>query len=246
MEINKSTLGNRIKECRKQANMTQNELADILKVQRQIVSYYETGDRIPDIYTLSTLAKTFSTSTDYLLGLTEVQSLDVDIKEICEFTELNEKAVKALNSSVYSSKHFSDEFSAESLKLYNYLLISELLGSSSLISAIMLYKSSLKKQTELLKEYTSTIENKNDCLMVSELIDKIWEYQRNVEKDTKYCKYEVVEMFEATVSDYLSAELKAYTEALEDYKDKSNNVYKQRIDLLMEGLDSNADNNQTE
>ena len=44
----------------------------------------------------------------------------------------------------------------------------------------------------------------------------------------------------------LSAELKAYTEALEDYKDKSNNVYKQRIDLLMEGLDSNANHNEEE
>lgn len=242
MEINKNILGNRIRECRKEVNMTQNELADILKVQRQIVSYYETGDRTPDIYTLSTLAETFKTSTDYLLGLTDVQSTDTKIKDVCEYIGLSEEAIKIL----HCDSKILDEVSTQYLKLYSYFIVSETMGKNSLFSTIMLYKESLGKQTETLKDYATNIEDYIKDVDVSELSNVIWERRRDVEKDTKFCKYEAVEEFKKVIDEYLYDELKAYTEALEEYENKSNNIYKQRMDLLMKGLDSNADNNQTE
>lgn len=90
-------LGIRLEDCRKKAGLTQQQLAAELCVQRQIVSYYENGSRKPDIEMLKTLADRFGVTTDYLLGVTDVQSTDVEKRAICRYTGLSEKAVDLLH-----------------------------------------------------------------------------------------------------------------------------------------------------
>lgn len=62
-------LGNRIKQLRQQADLTQAELARILDVSPALISAYELGDRSPRLETLASLAILFKVSTDYLLGI---------------------------------------------------------------------------------------------------------------------------------------------------------------------------------
>ncbi|TCP61237.1 helix-turn-helix domain-containing protein [Baia soyae] len=67
-----STLKERIVELRKKNKLSQEQLAKKFGVGRSTVAMWETGDRTPDADTIQKLADFFDTSTDYLLGRTDV------------------------------------------------------------------------------------------------------------------------------------------------------------------------------
>ena len=62
---------NRIRELRKDRNMTMKALGDIIGVAESTVSQYETGKRQPDYETLLQLAEYFGVTVGYLLGAEE-------------------------------------------------------------------------------------------------------------------------------------------------------------------------------
>lgn len=59
---------NRIRELRKQANLTMKQLGEILGLAESTISQYETGKREPDHKTLLKISEYFHVSVDYLLG----------------------------------------------------------------------------------------------------------------------------------------------------------------------------------
>lgn len=59
---------NRIRELRKQANLTMKQLGEILGLAESTISQYETGKREPDHKTLLKISEHFHVSVDYLLG----------------------------------------------------------------------------------------------------------------------------------------------------------------------------------
>lgn len=61
-------IGERLREAREMAGLTQRTVADRLKIHRQAISYFENNTRNPNIKTLVALADIYGTSTDYLLG----------------------------------------------------------------------------------------------------------------------------------------------------------------------------------
>ena len=63
----------RIKDLREDRDLTQREVAAYLHIKQNTYSQYETGQRQLPIEILIALAKFYRTSTDYLLGVTEVQ-----------------------------------------------------------------------------------------------------------------------------------------------------------------------------
>lgn len=63
----------RLKDLRTDHDLTQENLAAILKCQREVYRCYETGVRTLPIDYLVTIAKYYNTSTDYLLELTDVK-----------------------------------------------------------------------------------------------------------------------------------------------------------------------------
>ena len=67
----------RIKELRLSLGITQVQLANKLGVTKQCVSNWESGYIQPSIDMLVRIAKTFSVSADYLLGLSDTPTLDV-------------------------------------------------------------------------------------------------------------------------------------------------------------------------
>lgn len=93
----KSVLAERMTELRKKHNFTQEDIAKYLDCNRATVANYENGKRQPDYNTLIKLAKKYSVSTDYLLGLTDVTTTDRDLKFICDYTGLSEESVITLN-----------------------------------------------------------------------------------------------------------------------------------------------------
>ena len=61
-------LNEKILYCRKKKGLSQEGLAEELGVSRQAVSKWETGDAVPEIGKLVSLAKTFEVTTDWLLS----------------------------------------------------------------------------------------------------------------------------------------------------------------------------------
>lgn len=63
-----SILGERIIELRKEKQLTQDQLAKYLSVNRATLSNWEIGRALPDVNMLVALADFFDVKTDYLLG----------------------------------------------------------------------------------------------------------------------------------------------------------------------------------
>lgn len=65
------TLGNKISQCRKDNNLTQEALAEKLNVSPQAVSKWENDQSVPDINILVALSDLFAVSLDWLLKQTD-------------------------------------------------------------------------------------------------------------------------------------------------------------------------------
>ncbi len=98
----------RLKESRIKNKLTQERVAKEFNVQRQIISYFETGKRLPSILDIIKFAKLYNTSADYLLGLTAVKTTNKDIKFICDYTGLNEEAVESIRKLVSVARDKED------------------------------------------------------------------------------------------------------------------------------------------
>ena len=66
--FNTHAFGLKLAQLRKNADMTQSDLAERLNVTRQAVSKYEIGDSFPDVTILVTMAEVFEVSVDELIG----------------------------------------------------------------------------------------------------------------------------------------------------------------------------------
>ena len=61
-------VGKRIKELRANAEISQQELGDLVGVSKVSISGYESGNRIPSLEILIEIANYFNISLDYLVG----------------------------------------------------------------------------------------------------------------------------------------------------------------------------------
>ena len=59
---------NNFRACRERASLTQQELADIVNVDRSSISKWESGDFLPRTEKLPLIARTLDCSIDELLG----------------------------------------------------------------------------------------------------------------------------------------------------------------------------------
>lgn len=74
-----STLANNLKKYRNQSGYTQQQIADLLGIDRSTYSYYETGKSLPDIKNISKLLKILDVSYNELLESNENLDLVGDI-----------------------------------------------------------------------------------------------------------------------------------------------------------------------
>lgn len=75
-------LGTRIKQLRKEKQLSQLDLARHLNISNTTLSQYESGKRIPGDEIKIKIAKFFNVSIDYLLGCTDVRSYNAGTEQI--------------------------------------------------------------------------------------------------------------------------------------------------------------------
>lgn len=89
-----------LKELRESKGLKQSDLAEKLGVSRGSISFYENGDRVPDIVFLHKMAEFFGVSCDYLLGFVDDSVFDADDRAISEATGLSGLAISILRQTV--------------------------------------------------------------------------------------------------------------------------------------------------
>ena len=93
-----ATFPTRLRELLAPKGVTITALADKLEISRQAVSQYQDGSTQPNLQSLAEIAKYFGVSTDWLLGLTDVRTPNMDVRAIANYTHLSDKAIERLNS----------------------------------------------------------------------------------------------------------------------------------------------------
>lgn len=62
------TFGERLVKAREQANLKQNQLAELLGITPSRLNYWEKDKREPDVLMLKKIAQNLNVSADYLIG----------------------------------------------------------------------------------------------------------------------------------------------------------------------------------
>lgn len=113
------SFSDRLKDLRNSKGLTQQDLADILKVERPTIAGYETKGKQPDYEKLLILSEYFNVSIDWLLGNSEIKEQAEKILERSndsEYTialhdnrgydeELPEEARKEINDFIEFVRH---------------------------------------------------------------------------------------------------------------------------------------------
>jgi transcriptional regulator with XRE-family HTH domain len=86
-------LGTILKELRKNAHKTQQDLADYLEIARGTYAHYEINRREPDITTIKKLADYYKVTTDYLLGMTNDPT-----PTVTDFSKEQSELIRELNT----------------------------------------------------------------------------------------------------------------------------------------------------
>ena len=71
-----------LKDLRTDSDMTQEQVAKILKISVSHYGHFETGIREPNLNTLKKLCAIYHVSADYLLGIADDESLELLISEV--------------------------------------------------------------------------------------------------------------------------------------------------------------------
>ena len=69
--------GEKLRQLRKERDLTQAELGTLIGVKDKVISFYEMGERTPSPKVIKKLAATLHVSADYLLGIEKNPSVDV-------------------------------------------------------------------------------------------------------------------------------------------------------------------------
>ena len=93
------TIGKRINILLAEQTKMQKELAVHLGVPANTVSYFISGRRTPNTEQIAKIADFFDVSADYLLGRTNAETTDKDLRFVCEYTGLSENAIMTLRNS---------------------------------------------------------------------------------------------------------------------------------------------------
>ena len=143
-----SSVAERIRWLRTSRGMEQEELASKIDVTRKTINVYELEKNkkgIP-IDIIVKIAKVFNVTTDYLLGMTDLQSTDITYKKINKVIGLDDDAIRILQkyNTIYKGQVL--------IPILNFLIAQEELPPDETQYEFMSHKSDNQKWDENKKE----------------------------------------------------------------------------------------------
>lgn len=76
-----SIFSENLRELRKEKNLTQKEIAELLYTTTPTYSHWENGYQEPNIETIVNICRLFNVSADYLLGVEETKQQRINIEK---------------------------------------------------------------------------------------------------------------------------------------------------------------------
>ncbi|MCM1381684.1 MAG: helix-turn-helix transcriptional regulator [Muribaculaceae bacterium] len=162
--FNKQMLGERIKKVR--GKKSQDVFSKEIGISRGALSYYENGEREPDAEIIYKICEHCSVSADYLLGFTDNQTTDTNLKAVCDYTGLSDNAIHMLK--YYNNIHQKnkDELYFE---IQNYFIEKEYLNlfcealfslrfHSGMCNGLIEHFNENKEKNNLYEKITETIQ----------------------------------------------------------------------------------------
>lgn len=175
------------------------ELSKILGVSRSTLKTWRDGTSFPDIDKLVQISKLLNVSVDYLLGLTDCNSLDGNYQSACAFTGLDEETVKRLNDDKYNE--------------YVVLLLNNIVKSDSYeITTDLLMKAIRLTQTVLSQE------SRSDAIEKKLVVDGVETDFSKMDLLTLYCN-EIGSVISSHLENVLIAMMNTTAEIGQDYLD---------------------------
>lgn len=83
----------RFRDLADEKGCTMEEMAQAFSTTRQTVRNWQNGETIPDAKSICYIASFFSVTTDYLLGLSDVKTPNIEVRAIADRTGLKEDAI---------------------------------------------------------------------------------------------------------------------------------------------------------
>ena len=162
-----SIFSSRLRLLLNKKKISKQTLADIIGISRQAISQYCDGSTIPNADKLTEIAKYFNVSLDYLAGLSDVSTVDVNIQGICNQTGLSERAVKEALPR-YKTVLFQNVSVTDSL---NFIINSDLDEKTSLLYKLRDYITITAKTNKsfYIQDNGTIIDNENSKN------DELWE-----------------------------------------------------------------------
>lgn len=103
--MSQSEFAQRLKCLRIQRCLSLNQLAKDIGVTAQSLSLYENSKRTINIDLLNDIAKYFNVSADYLIGLSDTQSLDTDMQAVCDYIGIDDVGVGIVKDAATKGKN---------------------------------------------------------------------------------------------------------------------------------------------
>lgn len=103
------TFGEKLRQARKEANFSQEELAEKMSVSRSAIAKWETDKGMPDINNLKMMAQIMNISIDYLLDDGTALNLQ-NTREPIELTAYTDKKITVLNKKQITDKVIREKY----------------------------------------------------------------------------------------------------------------------------------------
>ncbi len=86
-----------LQAVKSEKGIIQEDVAKATGITRQSLGKWANGENVPDILDLKKLAEYFGVSADYLLGLTDNSTTDMELQAVCNYTGLSDNTIYLLN-----------------------------------------------------------------------------------------------------------------------------------------------------
>lgn len=146
------TFPTKLRNLLKARNITHTSLASHLNISRQSISQYCDGSTQPNIETIIKIAEFFNVSTDFLFGLSDVESTDPATQSLCESLGLSEIAVNYLRQDSNISKVINFLVNQHSISCQSWADWEQDASGDDVIFSIL----------DLLNDFLSICDSRND------------------------------------------------------------------------------------
>ena len=175
--FNTVKFGKALSKLRKNADLTQSELADKLNLTRQAISKYERGESFPDISVLVNIAEVFNTSLDSLINGGEPSAGErLMLKSVAGIGD--DKGSGTIEDLVNLApllkpsalKKISEEFAKDGIDISNIVILAEYLSEDAV--AELLENSSFDELSdELLEKFIPILDFRSKDIIFQKILN---------------------------------------------------------------------------